>query len=317
MATLNMVLGTVETGDLGFTLSHEHVMSSSAGVRQTYPEFLDRAGAIEKAVKDLKEAYSEGLRTLIDMTTLDLGRDIRLLEEVSRRTGINIMAATGTWQDIPRVFWNAHPDRVAALYVREIEEGIEETGIKAGIIKVATDRGGVTEPNAVILRAAARAHNKTGTPIGTHTWAPERVGDQQVKIFEEEGVDLNRVFIGHSNDSTDMEYLFGLLEKGVWVALDRYPGGHMPGTPDWKTRTLTAKKLIDAGYADRILLSHDWNASSNIQSAEALEWRRQNNPDGYLFITRRVLPELLALGVSADTIESIMVGNPRRFFEGS
>ena len=131
MATLNMVLGTVETGDLGFTLSHEHVMSSSAGVRQTYPEFLDRAGAIEKAVKDLKEAYSEGLRTLIDMTTLDLGRDIRLLEEVSRRTGINIMAATGTWQDIPRVFWNAHPDRVAALYVREIEEGIEETGIKA------------------------------------------------------------------------------------------------------------------------------------------------------------------------------------------
>jgi phosphotriesterase-related protein len=104
---------------------------------------------------------------------------------------------------------------IAPLYIRETEEGIEGIGVKAGIIKVASDRGGVTPPQEVVLRAAARAHHRTGITISTHTWSPDRVGEQQVRILEEEGVDLNRVYIGHSNDDTDLDYLLGLLEKGV------------------------------------------------------------------------------------------------------
>ena len=302
---------------MGFTLSHEHVMLSSAGIQYTYPEFLDRQGTLERAVSHLKEAYSEGLRTMVDVTTMDLGRDIQLLEEVSRRSGVQIIAATGTWRDIPRIFWTATPDMIADLYVREIEEGIEGTGIKAGVIKVANDRGGVTTEGEIILRAAARAHNRTGVPISTHTWALEYVGDQQVRIFEEEGVNLNRVYIGHSNDTKDTDYLLGLLRKGVWLGLDRYPGGRTAGTPNWEKRTETAKRLLDAGYGDRIMLSHDWSVTISAITKERQDERSPYNPDSYMFIKRRVLPRLLELGVAPETVRTLNEDNPRRFFEGS
>ena len=158
----------------------------------------------------------------MDVTTFDLGRDILLIQEVSRDSGVQIIAATGNHLAVPRPFGELPPSVIAPLYVKEIEQGIEGTGIKAGIIKVASDRGGVTQPQEVVLRAAAQAHLATGIPISTHTWSPDKVGDQQVSILEEEGVDLNRVYIGHSNDDTDMDYLLGLLRKGVWLGLDRY-----------------------------------------------------------------------------------------------
>lgn len=316
MATINSVLGPMDTSDLGFTLSHEHVIVTSAGIQYVYPEFIDRAGSITRGVADLTEAYGEGLHTIVDVTTIDLGRDIRLLEQVSRESGVNIICATGVWRDIPRVFWSATPDMVAPLFIREIEEGIEGTGIKAGIIKVANDVGGVTDEGEIILRAAARAQKATGAPISTHTWAPERVGEQQVWIFEDEGLDLNRVYVGHSNDTTDTEYLIGLLEKGVWIGLDRYPGRQTEHTPDWVGRTETAKKLIDAGFGDRIMLGHDWSVTLSIASREIQAQRKQYNPDGYLFITRRVIPRLRELGATEANIEDIFVNNPRRFFEG-
>ena len=316
MTTINSVLGPLDTADLGFTLSHEHVIVTSAGIQYVYPEFIDRAGSIERGIADLRTAYSEGLRTIIDVSTIDLGRDIRLLEQVSRESGVNIICATGTWRDIPRVFWTSTPDMIAPLYIREIEEGIENTGIKAGIIKVANDMGGVTDEGEIILRAAARAQKATDVPISTHTWAPERVGEQQVAIFEEEGVDLNRVYVGHSNDTTDTEYLIGLLERGVWIGRDRYPGRKTELTPDWEGRTETAWKLIQAGWSRRIMLGHDWSVTLSIASQKMQEQRHKHNPDGYLFITRRVIPRLKELGATDEDINNIFISNPRRFFEG-
>ena len=313
MAIINSVLGEMDTADLGFTLSHEHVLVSSAGIQQIYPEFIDRAATIARGIADLSAARAEGLRSIIDVTTIDLGRDIRLLEEVSRGSGVHIICATGTWRDIPRVFWTATPDDIAPLYIREIQEGIENTGIKAGIIKVANDMGGVTPEGEIILRAAARAQKATGVPISTHTWAPERVGEQQVAIFKDEGIDLNRVYIGHSNDTDDIGYLAGLLEQGVWIGLDRYPG--RPEVLDWQARTQTAYKLIQEGWAHRIMLGHDWSVTLLIANREGRAAREIANPDGYLFITRRVLPRLAELGASQDDIHKIMVDNPRRFFE--
>ena len=178
--------------------------------------------------------------------------------------------------------------------------------------------GGVTPEGEIILRAAAKGAEGDRCPrLSTHTWAPERVGEQQVRIFEDEGVDLNRVYVGHSNDTTDTDYLVGLLKKGVWIGLDRYPGGRTPGTPDWEGRTQTAMRLIEAGFGHRIMLGHDWSVTLSIASREMQEDRRRYNPDGYLFITRKVLPRLLELGATQDDVDNIMVNNPRRFFEGA
>ena len=314
MAAVNTVLGPIDASDLGFTLSHEHVLLSAAGVSHTYPGFIDHQAVIDEGGVALKEAYGEGVRTIVDVTTFDLGRDIRLLEEVSRRSGVHIIACTGNHLAVPRDFAASTPAAIAPHFIREIQEGIEDSGIKAGIIKVASDRGGITPPQEIVLRAAAITQKETGVRISTHTWSPDRVGEQQVRILEEEGVDLNRVYVGHSNDDTDLDYLLGLLNKGVWLGLDRYPGGRTPETPNWEKRTEVVKQLIDAGFAHRLMLSHDNSVLSTQVTKELAEQRQAFNPDGYLFITRRVLPRLKELGATDQNINAIMVDNPRRFF---
>lgn len=317
MPKINSVLGPLDTKALGFTLSHEHVVLSSAGIRHVYPDFIGQRNTIvANAVRVLREAKAGGVDTMVDVTTFDIGRDVRLVREVSRRSGMNIIACTGMWLDIPRAFWQANVDDIAALFTREIKEGIEGTGIKAGIIKVATDKGGVTPEGEIILRAAARAAKKTGVPISCHTWAPERVGEQQLRIFQSEKLDLNQVYIGHSNDTADVAYLTGLMKKGAWVGLDRtFLGDVTPGTPSWTQRADTIKRLIDAGWGHRILLSHDWCVYPGILGPKQQKAFMTHNPDSFLFITRKVLPRLKGLGVPDKTITQITVDNPRRFFE--
>ena len=315
MSQVNTVLGPIDSSELGFTLSHEHITLGAAGAAATYPGFQDRQAIADAAAAALSEAYAGGVRAIIDVTTFDLGRDVALMQEVSRRSGVHAIPCTGNHLAVPRIFWGAPVDRVAALFIREITEGIENTGVKAGIIKVASDRGGVTENEEIVLRAAARASNATGTRISTHTWSPDRVGEQQTRILKEEGVDLNRVYIGHSNDDTDLGYLTGLLEQGVWLGLDRYPGGRTPGTPKWEERTAVVKRLIDAGWAHRLMLSHDHSTPAVQPSPELRRERERFNPDGYLFITRNVLPRLRELGAADADIQTLMVDNPRRFFE--
>ncbi len=316
MATVNTVTGPVDTADFGFTLSHEHVGTNAAGLRHTYPQFIDREGIKEQSTAAMKAVYEDGVRTIIDVSTFDLGRDVNLIREVAEGSGMQVVVATGNHLAVPRPFGEVSPDAIAPLYIKEIEEGIEGTGIKAGIIKVASDRGGITPQQEIVLRAAARTQKASGVPISTHTWSPERIGDAQVAILEEEGVDLDRVYIGHSNDDTNLEYLLGLLNKGVWLGLDRYPGGLVPGTPNWEQRTQVAWQLIEAGFAHRIMLSHDYSVPKARYGAEVQEARRWANPDGYNFIPRHVLPRLKELGATDANIHQLTVENPRRFFEG-
>jgi phosphotriesterase-related protein len=309
------VLGPLDTADLGFTLPHEHVAVASAGIRQTFPELYgDPDKLAEQSVLTLNEAREGGVKTIVDLSTMDLGRDVRFLADVSRKSGVQIIAATGIWRDIPRSLWTRSPDEVAALFVREIEVGIEGTGIKAGIIKVANDAEGVTKEAEIVLRAAARAAGRTGVRISTHTYAPGRVGEQQVAVFEDEGFDMNRVYIGHSNDSTDLEYLQGLLAKGVWLGLDRHQTS-VPIGPDWEGRTQTLAALIKAGHGDRLMVSHDWSVLGVSRTSDPT-LSRTYNPDGWLFIKRRVFPRLLELGISQEQIDKLNNDNPRRFLGG-
>jgi phosphotriesterase-related protein len=315
LATVNTVLGPVDTSKLGFTLMHEHVLITSAGLKDVYPEFVPRELAVREGTRRLKEVKKEGVSTIVDLTTMDLGRDVTVIREVAQASGVNVICATGTWLEIPRAFRMADPDDIAKLYIREIEVGIEGTGIRAGVIKVANDIGGVTPEGAIILRAAARAQKATGVPIITHTWSPERVGDQQIAIFKEEGVDLDRVCVGHSNDTMDMEYLTGLLEKGVWVGMDRFPG-YRPALPDWRERTQVLKRLMDAGWGERLMVSHDDPMTMLIAPKSVFAQRIKQNPDHICFIARKVLPYLKELGASEKDVQQLVVRNPARFFGG-
>ena len=141
------------------------------------------------------------------------------------------------------------------------------------------------------------------------------MGDQQVAIFEDEGVDLNRVYIGHSNDTTDLDYLPGLVRKGVWLGMDRLGSPTPPIGPDLEGRAQTLATLIKAGFGDRVMVSHDWSVMGVSRSSNPRA-RLSANPDGWLFAKRRLFPRLLELGVSQDQIDRLNIDNPCRFLGG-
>ncbi len=313
MATVNTVLGPLDTAKLGFTLMHEHLLCSSAGIPPNHTELLGE-DFVEQIVRGLTQAKAAGIDTVVDATTVDLGRDVNIMAEASRRTGVNVIACTGWWLDLPREFVYATPDQFADMFVREIENGIAGTGIKPGILKSASDFEGVTPVQEKVLRGVARAHRRTGLPIMLHSYSPGQVGRQQMSILREEGVDLRRVKLDHSNDTTDVEYLTGLIERGCYLGMDRNPGRNT--SPLARTRTM--KALIDAGYVRRLLPSHDnalvWTRESF--SPEMRRERENGNPYGFLYLKKVVFPWLREMGVPDETINIMFTKAPRAFFEG-
>ncbi len=190
MAKVNTVLGPMNTEDLGFTLMHEHLLCAFPNAYREYPDILV-PNVLEYVVTRLKQAKAEGVDTVVDMTTLDLGRDILFIREAAKQSGVNIIACTGWWLDVPRfvsgIMGSVTAAQMAESFVREIDKGIGDTGIKPGVLKSASDVGGVTPPQEIALRAVAKAHLKTGVPIVIHSYHPGQVAKQQLDILKDEG----------------------------------------------------------------------------------------------------------------------------------
>jgi phosphotriesterase-related protein len=209
-----------------------------------------------------------------------------------------------------RYFTSHGVDEVADLFIRDLTQGIGTSGVKAAIIKCATDTAGVTPVIDNILRASARAQKATGVPISTHTWAAGRTGEMQQAIFAQEGVDLRRVIIGHSGDSEDLGYLRGLMERGSTIGMDRF--GLENFLPTAK-RVEVVARLCAEGYAPKMVLSHDASCWSDMLSEDA---KRRTRPQWhYNHICDDILPALRKAGVSEDQIEQMLVRNPRAIFE--
>ena len=317
MVKINSVLGPIDTSKLGTTLMHEHTVAAGASpaLTENYPELFPDNFMDTIVIPGLTEAKKGGIDTIVDCTTLDLGRNVKLLVEASYRSGVNIIACTGWWYNIPHRIWDSVPiDLFTELWIRDIQKGMADTEVKAGILKGASDLMGVTPIEEKILRSVARAHKQTGVPICVHSCSPLQVGRRQVEILKEENVDLGRVKIDHSNDTTNVEYLTWLLEQGCWLGMDRYPGRSPRASTLARNKTL--KALIDAGYADRLLLSHDGGGGAWIKTVIPVEERRKHNPYGFLYIQKVVFPQLREWGVSEAVLKSLLVDNPRHFFAG-
>ncbi len=311
MPTVETVLGPIDASKLGATLSHEHVLVGMGEDIAHYPWRYDMDATRLQSIRELSEAKAGGVDSIIDLTTPDLGRDVEFIRDVAAASGMNVIVATGIWRDVPRSFWNRDIDEIADIFVREIEVGIGNTTIKAGAIKVANDMGGVTTEAERVLRGAARACKRTGCPISTHQWAPEEVGRRQVEVFMEEGAPMDRIAIGHSADSTDVDYLEELLNQGVYLSMDRYPGA--PGRPNWEQRNTTVKALIDRGWAAKLMLGHDYAPAPVVKGVEA---PAPGGPTRYLFCTTVAAPALMANGVSKETIDLMFREVPKRFLTG-
>jgi phosphotriesterase-related protein len=319
VTTVQTARGPVDSSQLGATLMHEHVFVLDTEIQQNYPE---EWGSEEKRVADavvrLNELKSRGVDTIVDLTVLGLGRCVPRILEIAKQTKLHIIVAAGiyTYRDLPHYFDLRGPDKVSGadpmtqMFLRDIREGIAGTGVKAGILKCCTDEPGLTPGVERILRAVARAHRQTGVPISTHTHAGLRRGLDQQRIFREEGVELSRVVIGHSGDSTDLGYLEELIRNGSYLGMDRFGIDTILSFAD---RVNTVAAMCARGHADKMVLSHDamcychW-APEGLVRAVIPNWH-------YLHIHNDVLPALREKGVTEQQLHAMLVENPRKIFE--
>ena len=304
--------GPISTSDLGFTLMHEHIFVLSEGVPANFPSVWDAEAKKKEAVEVLRRLKDRGVSTLLDATVLGSGRNVPLVQQVARESGLQVIVATGlyTYDELPYYFQARSVDHMADLFVQDITEGVQGTSARAAVLKCATDHAGVTPGVEKVLRAVAKAHRRTGVPITTHTEAKSQQGLAQQDVFESEGVDLSRVIIGHSGDTEDMDYLTKLLKRGSYIGMDRF--GLDIYLPTDK-RVAVVARLCEMGYAERMVLSHDAAVYMDSLTPEAQQALGANW--NYFHILDNVLPALRQAGVSEEQIRLMTVENPRRIFE--
>ncbi|MFT7600829.1 MAG: phosphotriesterase-related protein [Acidimicrobiales bacterium] len=324
MTSVETATGPVDGADLGRVLMHEHVFVISPEIQQNYPdEWGSDEVRVADAVQRLTELKEAGIDTILDPTALGLGRYIPRIAELAQQIELNIVVATGlyTFNELPHYYRRRSPkgddvDAMTTHFVRDIVEGVADTElpggglVKAGVIKCATDKPGVTPDVERTLRACAQTHRETGCPITTHTDAATKRGLEQQRIFADEGVDLSRVVIGHCGDTDDLDYLLELIDAGSLLGMDRFGiDGHLPT----EERVAVVAELCRRGHADQLVLSHD--ASCYI------DWIAGEVPLGalpnwhYLHISQDVIPALLAQDVTDEQIDIMLIDNPRRFLE--
>ncbi len=319
MGTIQTVRGPVEASALGRTLMHEHVFIRTLEIEQNWPTGWDRDAAVADAVVRLRALKDAGIDSIVDLTVPGLGRLTGTVLEVAEQVDLHIVAATGyyTYDQLPHYFdYRSAPFRAEGtdiledLFRSDIEAGMDGTGVRPGILKCATDEAGVTPAVERILRAVARVHRSTGVPISTHTHAPTRRGLEQQAIFADEGVDLSRVVIGHSGDSTDLDYLEELLAADSTLGMDRFGVDVFCPT---EQRVDTVARLCERGWAGQMVLSHDTNCTIDwfdpaMLAAATPNWH-------FLHITNDILPALATRGVTEKQIDQMLVEAPRRILE--
>ena len=319
MSQVNTVRGPVEPAALGRTLMHEHIFVLSPEIEKTVDEW-DEEVQQARAVAKLRELKQRGVDTLVDLTVVGLGRYIPRIATIAEQVPeINVVVATGvyTYNEVPMYFHFRGPGTILGgpepmvdLFVREIRDGIADTGVRAGILKCATDRPGMTPGVERVLRAVAQAHRETGVPITTHTpTPPEPWGLEQQRVFRDEGVDLSRVVIGHSGGTVDTDYHLALIDNGSYLGFDHFG---LPGI-SLEKRVDAVARLCARGHAGRIVLSHDamcfadWFPRSVMDASETWRWT---------YISDEVLPAMRARGIAESDITTMLIDNPRTILSG-
>ncbi|MEO6029087.1 MAG: phosphotriesterase-related protein [Candidatus Binatia bacterium] len=315
------VTGRVRPEDLGRTLIHEHVLIGFPGwnLDAFAPKFV-RADAMARAVDQMHELRDLGVGTFVDPCPMDLGRDVEFLAELGQRSGMQIVCTTGAYfeaEGITHTFRHLPVEEITAIYIKEITEGVGETGIRAGAVKIATGAHQISDYERKLVTAGARAAKETGVPLISHTQEAS-CGHEQIDLVTGEGVEPHRLVVGHSDGVDDPDYHRSLAERGAFVGFDRF--GITLILPD-EVRVRNVVALAKSGHTRNILLSHDsivcWQGrpvpfANRYEDVLAMlpEWRPTSIP-------KKIVPQLRAGGLTEADIETILVDNPRRFLAGA
>jgi len=320
---VNTVLGPLSPDQLGQVMVHEHFVFSRAGwyADNTIAPY-DRGAAMQAGLNACLLARAAGINTIIDATPNDCGRDPELYRGLSRKTLMNIVCSTGLYYERGGApgYWQAKAQLgqdisklIAELFIKEITEGIGTTGIRAGVIKVASSEN-ITPYEEAVFRAAVMAQKATGVPIITHTQGPG-AGIAQSDLLVSQGADLSKVMIGHVSNNPDIAYHQAIINRGLKVGFDQLGLNYLPD--EQNVRNIA--DLCKQGYAGRIMLSQDtvnyWLGRSLVEAAPAevtaaiSNWKIDH-------IAREILPALKEAGLTDEQIGQMMIDNPRNLFMG-
>ncbi len=318
MASVETVRGPVDLQNLGRTLMHEHIFIMEPEALQNWghaygPSYWDERERVADAVEKLTRVREAGITTIVDPTAPGLGRYVPRIREVAEAADVNIIVASGVYAflELPNFLAYRSVKAIAELFVREIREGIDDTGVKAAFLKCTVERHGLVGDIPRILEAIAIAATETGVPVMVHTNAEQRTGLLALDALTRHGVEPRQIVIAHAGDSNDLDYLRTIAHAGAWLGCDRFGIDHFNPLAD-RIRTLVA--LVGEGYADRIHLSHD--AACFLDFFVGNPAFANEKPD-YLLISNQVLPALLEAGVTQDQIDQMMIGNPVAFLGGT
>jgi len=291
---IKTVLGDISENVLGVTLAHEHICCYSDYVYNMIGNlYLDKEKLINASIKyliELKEKYS--LKTFIDCTPVNIGRDIDLLKKISQKSGVNIICSTGFYYTEETLLYNTSAETAANYIISDAKN------VNAGIIKCAVEKEKMSSFNKKILIASAKAQLALGLPVVLHTNAKNKNGMKALEILISEGVKPQAITVAHLSDTSDMEYVFQILEKGCFIGFDRLYNITNEEYINQKVNNI--KFLCENGYLDKILLSHDALFFNGFEAEHKID-ERPRFEYGFEYI----LPNF-----SRQIIEEIMIKNP-------
>ncbi|OHD69381.1 MAG: hypothetical protein A2W19_05580 [Spirochaetes bacterium RBG_16_49_21] len=325
MAKINTVLGPISSDDLGLVLAHEHIVAAYPGWEcDPLSRPYDRERIASICLRSIEPVKAYGVNSIVDATPADLSRDVEVMKRVSEQAGINIICSTGRyteeegkWAYLKQRAGAGVGDMRTELYdgfMHEITQGIGASGVKPGVIKVATGRSRITPLEEAMLGAAARASRETGTPVITHT-EDGTMGPEQADILIGEGADPDRIMIGHMCGNPSLQYQMDVLSRGVSISFDRF--GIELFLPD-RVRTAVLAGLLAAGYAGRIMISQDFigcvfGRGGSLAFEVALKMANWS----FINIFRNIIPALKQAGITEEQIKTMTVDNPRRLLGGA
>lgn len=306
MGTVMTVRGVIDGEDLGVVDYHEHLYFDA-------PDWLlredrdFRLNSVERSAEELRSWARAGGRTLIEMSAIDFGRNVRQVVRIADLVpDVHVVVITGYNKPYfcDRAILNQDEDAMVRNCIRDIETGIDGTGVKAGIVKGGSGYNTFQEADRKLMRIAAKVHVETGVPVMTHTEAGT-MGYDQVSLLDAQGVPPGRVCLSHLDRNPDFWEHRRIAETGAYLGYD-CPGKVKYGPDEMRIDVL--KRMIDAGLGDRILLGNDLGRPSY--------WRSYGGGPGLDFVLTRFVPRLREEGVSDAAIQNLLENNPRRFLAG-
>jgi phosphotriesterase-related protein len=316
LSTVETVRGPVDVDALGSTLMHEHIVVADPAAIQNYNHawgepWWDEDVRVADAIQKLRRLRAGGIQTLVDPTTPgQLGRNIARVQRINAEVDLNIIVASGFYAflELPSYLAYRADDQIIELFVRELREGIDDSGVKAAFLKCAVEAHGMIGDVPRIFAAVAAAAVETGAPVMVHTSAPARTGLVALETLTAAGVDPKRIVIAHAGDSNDLAYLRAIADTGASLGCDRFGIAHF--NPD-ANRVETLAALVAEGYTSSVHLGHD--AACFYDFMFHNPFFAAEKPD-YLHISEHIVPALLAAGVTQAEVDEMLIANPRRFF---